>query len=227
MTTEMKMNYNIIISTIFIGLIMFSCKQTADKQNQNTSDSSTISTTKETSTFTKTTEVPQKPDFDVVKFVALTDSLLTKIQRKPIDLTIKIDTIRADKTDRNIFYSSLFSSDNCLIKRYSFYPGKGSRELRIWFVEATYQDTISTNKAFEELHRQSGKVDEKNDYLPGLTYTNDYVIKSYNKIYWLNSGCPYAFSNHQKLKQIMLQSLHVDNIQDSIWCKCGQPKCSL
>ena len=223
----MKMNYDIIISTIFIGLTMFSCNQTADKQTQDKSDSSTISAANDTSSFTKIIEVHQKPAFDFVKFVSLTDSLLTKIQGKPIGLTVKIDTIRADKTDKRSFYSSLFSSANCLIKRYSFDPGKGSRELRIWFVEATYQDTISINKAFEELHRQSGKVDGKYDYLPGLTYTNDYVIKSYNKIYWLNSGCPYAFSNHQILKQFMLQSLQVDNIQDSIWCKCGQPKCSL
>jgi hypothetical protein len=206
---------------------MFSCNQTTDKQTQDKSDSSTISAAKDASSFTKITEVHQKPDFDVVKFVALTDSLLTKIQGKPIGLTYEIDTIRSEKTDKRSFYSSLFSTDNCLIKRYSFDPGKGSRELRIWFVEATYQDTISTNKAFEELHIQSGKVDGENDYSPGLTYTNDYVIKSYNRIYWLNSGCPYAFSNHQKLKQFMLQSLQVDNIQDSIWCKCGQPKCSL
>ena len=223
----MKMNYNIIIPTIFIGMTMFGCNQTSDKQTQDKSDSSTVSTTKDTSTITKMTEVYQKPDFDVIKFVALTDSLLTKIQGRPIGLTIKIDTIRADKTDKRSFYSSLFSSDNCLIKWYSFDPGKGSRELRIWFVEAIYQDTISTNKAFEELHRQSSKVDGENDYWPGLTYTNDYVIKSHDKIYWLNSGCPYAFSTHQKLKQFMLQSLQFDNIQDSIWCKCGQPKCSL
>lgn len=223
----MKINYNIIIPTILIGLTMFSCNQTSDKNAQENSDSSKVQIAKDTSSFIKTTEVHQEPDFDVLKFVALTDSLLTKIQGRPISVTFEVDTITADKTDKRSFYKSLFPSTSNVIKRFSFDPGKGSRELRIWFVEATYQDSISTNKAFEELHRQSGKVDGENDYLPGLTYTNDYVIKSYNKIYWLNSGCPYSFANHQKLKQFMLQSLRVDNIQDSIWCKCGQPKCSL
>lgn len=206
---------------------MFSCNQTADKKTQDKSDSSKVLTAKDTSSVTKMNEVKKKPDFDVANFITLTDSLLTKIQGRPINLIFKIDTISFDKTDKRSFYSALFPSTNALIKRFSFDPGKGSRELRIWFVEATYQDSISTNKAFEELHRQSGKVDGEDDYSPGLTYTNDYVIKSYNKIYWLNSGCPYSFSNHQKLKQFMLQSLQVDNIQDSIWCKCGQPKCSL
>ena len=204
---------------------MISCKQTTDKINHNLTDSTTIS--KDASTINKITEVPQKLNFDVIKFVTLTDSLLTRIQGKPIGLTTKIDTIRAEKTDEKSFYSSLFASENSLVKRYSFDPEKGSKELRIWFVEATYQDTISTNKVFEELHRISGTVDSENDYLPGLTYSNDYVIKSSNKIYWLNSGCPFSFSNHQKLKQFILQSLPIVNIQDSIWCKCGQPKCSL
>lgn len=223
----MKIYYNIIIPTILTGLTMFSCNQTSDKNAQENSDSTKVQIAQDTSSFTKMTEVLKKPDFDVEKFVILTESLLTKIQGRPINLTFKIDTISSDKTDKRSFYCALFPSTNTLIKRFSFDPGKGSRELRIWFVEATYPDSISTNKAFEELHRQSGKVDGENDYLPGLTYTNDYVIKSYNKIYWLNSGCPYSFANHIKLKQFMLQSLLVYNIQDSIWCKCGQPKCSL
>ncbi len=223
----MKINYNIIILTIFIGMILFSCNQTADKKTQDKSNSSTLLSAKDTSSVTKMEEVQKKTDFDVAKFITLTGSLLTKIHGRPINLTFKIDTISFDKIDKRSFYSALFPTTKTLIKRFSFDPGKGSRELRIWFVEATYQDSVSTNKAFEELHRQSGKVNGEDDYSPGLTYTNDYVIKSYNKIYWLNSGCPYSFSNHQKLKQIMLQSLQVDNIQDSIWCKCGQPKCSL
>lgn len=219
--------YNILMPTIFIGLLMFSCNQTSVKPTQNKSDSLTMSPTKDSSSFTQLNEIYQKTDFDALKFVTLTDSFLTKIQGRPIGLTSKIDTITAGKMCKRSFYSSLFSSDNTLIKRFSFEPGKGGRELQIWFVEATYQDIISTDKAFKELHRQSGKVDGENDYYPGLTYTNDYVIKSYNKIYWLNSGCSYAFFNHQKLKQFMLQSLPINNIQDSIWCKCGQPRCSL
>lgn len=223
----MKINYNIILLRIFIGLIMCSCNQTANKKTQDESESTTVLTANDTSSVTKMNKVQNNTNFDVAKFVTLTDSLLTNIQGRPINLTFKIDTISFDETDKRSFYGALFPSTDTFIKQFSFDPGKASRELRIWFVEASYQDSISTNKAFEELHRQSGKVDGEDDYSPGLTYSNDYVIKSYNKIYWLNSGCPYSFSNHQKLKQLMLQSLQIDNIQDSIWCKCGQPKCSL
>jgi len=224
MTTEMKINYRIIIPTIFIGLTMFSCNQASETQTQDKTDSSNILTAKDTSTFIKMTEVEKKADFDVVKFVALTDSLLTKIQGRPIVLTMKIDTITPDKRS---FYSSLFSSDKALIKRFSFDPGKGSRELRIWFVEATYQDKTFANNAFIALKKDAYDMEDSVSWSPGLTYTNDYVIISDKRIYWLNSGCPYAFFNHQKLKQFLLQSLQVDEIQDSIWCKCGQPKCSL
>ena len=223
----MKVNNRIIILTIIIGLTTISCKQATDKINHNISDSTTKSKAKDTLPFATITDNPQKLNFDVEKFVKLTDSLLTSIQGKPIGLTTKIDTIRSDKIDGKSFYSSLFTSENSLVKRYSFDPGKSSRELRFWFLEATYHDTISTNKVFEELHRISGTVDGENDYLPGLTYTNDYVIKSSTKIYWLNTGCPYSFSNHQKIRQFILQSLPAVYINDSIWCKCGQPKCSL
>jgi hypothetical protein len=154
MTTEMKMNFNIIIPTFFIGLTLFSCNQTSNKQTQDISDSLTVSTEKDTSSFIKMTEVYTMPDFDVVKFVTLTDSLLTKIQGRPIGLITIIDTITANKMGKRSFYSSLFSSDNALIIRFSFDPGKSNEELRIWFVEATYQDTISTKKAFEEFYRQ-------------------------------------------------------------------------
>lgn len=223
----MKVNNRIIILTIIIGLTTISCQQATDKINYNLSESPTKSKAKDTLSIATITDIPQKLNFDVERFVELTDSLLTSIQGKPIGLTTKIDTIRAEKIDGKSFYSSLFTAENSLVKRYSFDPGKSSKELRFWFLEAKYQDINSTNKVFEELHRISGTVDSENDYLPGLTYTNDYVIKSSNKIYWLNTGCPYSFSNHQKISQFILQSLPSVNIKDSIWCKCGQPKCSL
>ena len=223
---EMKEHYKIIILTIFVGLTIFGCNQTSDKHTQDKFDSLTVVTPQDTS-ITKMTEVSRKPDFDVAKFVTLTDSLLTKIQGRPISLTFKIDTIIADKIDKRSFYSSLLAPPNTLVKRFSFDPGKGSRELRIWFVEATYEDKVFARNAFEALKKDAYDMNDSVNWSPGLTYTNDYVIISDRKIYWLNSGCPYSFFNHQKIKQYMLQSLQIETIQDSIWCKCGQPKCSL
>ncbi len=164
--------------------------------------------------------------FDVNKFLALADSFLTIIEGKEIHFVFVIDTIKTDELSRKSFYNALHPSDKTLIRRYSFDPGDGHRLLRLWFIDASYSDTADLHKAFTELKAQSGEV-AVNDYYPGLTYTNDYVIRTNKNIYWLNSGCPYAFFNHQKLNEFVRQSLQLKSIADSIHCKCGQPKCQL
>jgi hypothetical protein len=221
----MKKYYKNALLSLFIGLNILSCNQNSRNQSLDNPDSLMVET--KHTLFTKTSELHVKPDFDVEKFVTLTDSLLTNIQQKAINLNFKIENITSDSVMKSGFFNPLFISENAKIKRYSFDPGKDNRALRIWLVEAIYHDSISTDNVFNELQKQSGKVDGEEDFLPGLTYTNDFVIKSSNKIYWLKSGCSYAFYNHKKLTEFMLQSLRVDTIQDSIWCKCGQPKCSL
>ncbi|MDI9310137.1 MAG: hypothetical protein QM535_07975 [Limnohabitans sp.] len=215
-----------IIKIILISIIICSCNQTFDKKNKGKYYSAQVFTEKNATFLTKL-KTNQTPELDVLKFVKLSNSLLTQIQGKPIKLTYKIDAIKAKNTSKISFYHPLFISSSNSIKRYSFNPGKDNNALQIWLLEAKYKDSISTNKVFKELHFQSGRIQSKIDHYPGLTYTNDYVIRSNNKIYWLNSGCAISFSNHQKLKKIMLQSLQIDKIQDSIWCKCGQPECSL
>lgn len=224
----MKISYNIILPAIFIGLTTFSCSRTDNNQTHgNPVNTIPENITKDTFSINKKIVAVQQSDFDLTKFIALTDSHLTSIQGKSISLTYKIDSITATETDMRSYFKVLNPSDNNIIKRYFFDPGKNDRELSFWFVEATYKDTISTNQAFDELRKQSGRVNGTDDFLPGLTYQNDYVIIVGKKIYWLNSSCSFAFYNHQKLKQNLIESLKVNNIQDSIWCKCGQAKCSL
>lgn len=167
-----------------------------------------------------------KPAFNVQKFVLLTDSFLTQVENRIIKLTFKTDTLKNDTVRPQSFFNSLFTSNRILATKYSFVPPIGSKALRFWFIEALYEDNLATNEAFEKLISQSGKVEIENDNLPGLTYTNDYVIKAENKILWLNTGCTYSFANHKKMKEIMMHSLPPIYIQDSIWCRCGQVKCS-
>jgi len=165
-----------------------SCHSASDKKVQQL-PISTVTEAEDTSNKEKTRSA-QKPDIDVTKFVSLTDSLLSKIQGESITLSYIIDTITVKK--RGIF-SALSPSGKTLIRRYSFAPKQGDSRLHFWFVTANYADTIETNEAFEKLHRQADDMDDKTASVPGLTYTNDYVIRSENKIYWLNTGCAFAF----------------------------------
>jgi len=165
-------------------------------------------------------------NFKISNFMHLTDSLLSKIRGKPIFLSYKTDTLTLSMyKNSSSFFKALFPSDKVLVKRFSFDPGKGYRELRFWLVFATYRDTIMANKAFNNLHQQTGSVDGVNDLLPGLTYTNDYVIKADKRIFWLNTGCIFGYSNHILIKEFLLKSLNTGIITDSIYCKCGQPVC--
>jgi len=165
--------------------------------------------------------------FNVKKFVNFADSLLTRIRQKPISITYKIDTMGNELTKEFSPFNALNQSPFAVVVRYSFDPGKGNRHLRMGLVDATYPNSTTTEKAFHELLRRTGKVNDNFDYAPGLTYSNDYVVKTATRIFWLNTGCSYAFFQHRKLSRLMLRSIHEHHVQDSIHCECGQPECHL
>jgi hypothetical protein len=224
----MNGKFKIVLTVVLLWLAILSCNQIPGDQNQANPEDRTVSNIlKYTSTGIEKAGTVPELGLNVSKFLALADSLLTSIQGKSINLSYKIDTITADKISKRSFFQPLLSSDNTIIKRYLFDPGTGNSELSFWIVDATYTDTILTNKVFAQFGKQSGKVNGADDFFPGLTYQNDYVIKTGKKIYWLNSGCSFAFFNHQKIKQLLLQSLKIENAKDSIICKCGQPVCRL
>jgi hypothetical protein len=220
----MRNQINIVLTLIIIILIS-SCHAASDKKDGRTP--SAIAEIRDSVIDEVKTETHQKTDFDSNRFISLTDSLLGQIQGKSITLSYKSDTINNDKIAKSDIFNSLIQSDQTLIKRYSFSPRQGDSRLHFWFIEVTYPDTIIARKAFGELHQQTGPANNENDFCPGLTYVNDYVIRTEKKIYWLNTGCAFAFSNHRKISQFLLRSLPELNIYDSIWCQCGQPKCSL
>ncbi|MBK7855187.1 MAG: hypothetical protein IPJ79_09990 [Bacteroidetes bacterium] len=137
-------------------------------------------------------------EFKSTVFLSLADSLLKILSNKPVRFSSKLHTIGAQAVQRESFLYALQSTHVKIIKRYSFDTGKGGREMRFWLIEALYEDSLELTKAFNNLKSYAYKNNEP-FYLPGLSYANDYVIRTPTKIYWLNSGCTYAFKNHQKL----------------------------
>lgn len=216
------------IPTILLGVIMFGCTQQPVKQIRDKSDSSAVILSNDTTLSTPVPDVAHKQDFDLETFVNLTNSLLTKITDRTVNLTYTVDTLTNDVQDDHRLLSSLLqSSGNYIIKIYLFDPGRRDIALGFRLISATYADSVAANVVFSLLKEDAYDSERGDNLTPGLTYSNDFVIRSGNQIYWLNSGCQYAFFNHQKLKDCMMQSLHIGSVQDSIWCKCGQVKCSL
>lgn len=147
----------------------------------------------------------EKNIFDIEHFKTLTDPLLTSIAKKKIKLNYSVDSTT----------TALYTK-----KRYNFDPGKGKNILRLWIEIYTYNDQKELDKDFERLQKEgwdNGNADET----PGLTKTNDHVFKTDMHIVWLNTGCAYAYANHQNLKNNLLNTLNTNTITDSIVCRCG------
>ncbi len=217
----------ILVLVTTFGAVVLSCnKVNKDTKVQviATHDSEEI-VRKSTMQDTLSIKLISNNDFDINQFINNANALLTTIKGKSIRLTFNIDSINVDANKYSPLRALLPSM--AMIKKYYFDPGKGNRELRFWLVDATYSDKTTIEKAFKELNRLSGKVNGNNDFTPGLTYSNDYVIRTDDKIFWLNSLCPFEFKNHQKLSKLLLKSLNINNVKDSIHCKCGQPVCGL
>ncbi|MBS1634618.1 MAG: hypothetical protein JST26_01765 [Bacteroidetes bacterium] len=168
------------------------------------------------------------PDFDYIMFKSLADSLLSVIADEKIVLDLTIDTVK--KTPTETGYYSYLLNQNTLLLKFNFYPGKQRSLLRFHVIQARYPDTLSLNKAFAALKEDASgiyfnKASNYHDNSPGLTYTNDYVIKADKQILWLNLPCPYSVKNLGRVKQIFQRSWHFAHIKDSINCLCGQSRC--
>lgn len=168
-----------------------------------------------------------KKTFDYIKFKSLADSLISKIADEKIALQLTIDTIEKSLSEYS-YYTPLINNEFPLLK-YNFYPGKKRSLLRFSIIQAKYSDTLSLNKAFIKLKEDASDIysNDESDYhnIPGLTYTNDYVIVVDKEILWLNLPCPYSNKNVKRVKQIFSHSLSIDNLKDSINCSCGQSNC--
>jgi hypothetical protein len=215
-----RKNRHLII--VLFSIVAVACNMTTTKNDPIVlADTTYITAVSKDSTISKSTSV-----FDLTTFKRLTDSLLTSITGKNLQLTSSCDTLSENEAS---FGSRLYSSDKCIVKRYLFSPDKKYKmgKLRFKLFAATYPDSSETNKMFSKMRTVAYKLDTAlHDKSPGLTYTNDYVIKTDKHIYWLNTGCSFAYFNHKKIKQFMLLSLPTDKIIDSINCKCGQSICA-
>ncbi|MBX7164626.1 MAG: hypothetical protein K1X49_13130 [Saprospiraceae bacterium] len=219
----MKFDDKILALVILSIVFTIGCNQNSQHKIHEKSNPSGHLNAEKSTSISKIKESLNAPSFDSNKYISITDSLLTKIQGIPIKITTKIDTIREESKS---IYGSLFTKADVLVKKYTFDPGEGSRELKFWIIEALYTDTTSAIRAFENLKKDALEMNDNSSWTPGLTYTNDFVIISGVYIFWLNTGCSYSYTNHLKLTDFMLRTLQLEQIQDSIWCKCGQSKCT-
>lgn len=209
---------------IFISSLTLTCCNDTTKVQLNTrtsGDTTTIITAK------KDSITLNKPTFDFVKFTHLTDSLLKSIASKTINIVCHVNTLELKKDSSGHPLMVILSSENVIVTGYYFDAGKGNPYLDFKVVEARFTDSISAIKTYTRISKNASEDGSEGDHSPGLTYTNDFVIKNAKNIYWLNTACAYPPRNHAKLESFLLQCLTIKNITDSIHCDCGAGKCDV
>ena len=194
-------------------LTLQACHKTKEspKKKVNSSTTSKNQVKKES-----TKEEPEEL-FDVEKFKKRADSLLSKILQVKINSKYKVKTVSL-LTDQSPTFQSMIK-DSSFIKQHIFDTGKGYKRFSLFVIEAKYKNESDTDSVFLNLKQMGAKNGTSS--IPGLTYTNDFLTRSKNKIYWINSSCSYAYFNHEKLKELMLQSITNLKEKDSIRCRCG------
>ncbi len=106
--------------------------------------------------------------------------------------------------------------------KYSFRENQGISAIKLHLVIIAFN---SEQKA-ENIFRTFEKVSIEKNGVPGLTYSNDYLVKVKNKIYWINSACTISYFNHCKIVNEFKDIFHI-SAPKSIQCECGQVICEL
>jgi hypothetical protein len=175
-------------------------------------------------------------EFNISKFKFQLDSFLLKIECQNCNFQLDIDTIN-EKTDTKILwhfgkwglFNIINSKETSQLVLYHFFDPKTSKVLRIYIIEASYNDSITFDKVYQSfLKEQNRKIDfdisdgnEKESILHfdyGLTRLNYYVIFLDNKIYWLNVSSQYSKKNFNTIIDYFKDNLNDKNYIDTIKC---------
>lgn len=181
---------------------------------QDRTDSKTDSTTIAENNI-ETIDSPES-SFNPEKFKILIDSFILEITGNSTPFSCKSTDIT--DIDTSQLWDGLQPSKAIQIKRYDY--DNNEYFLRIKIIEATYNNSKDAGLVLENL-KVLAKDSGAEDNTPGLTYTNDYLIKSNKKVFWLNAGCYYAYPKFVKLSRMMDSSIENIVKQDSVKCKCG------
>ena len=215
------------LEIIILFVFLFSCSRS------NTNNANTIEAFDSEINEDSKEEDVIGPNFNIYRFKSQLDSLLSITEYKNFQFQLNIDTVN-EKTNSKILWHfnkcGLFKIINLQstsqLVFYHFLDPKTSKILRIYLIEASYEDPI----AFDEVHesfliekdrKKSFFIeDDEEEYFIeyGLTWLNDYVIILENKIYWLNLSSQYSKKNFNIIINYFQDNLIYKNYLDTIKC---------
>jgi hypothetical protein len=219
------MKTNILFILFFACILLGSCTDNKD-ESKNTTEPNTKTDSLSTDTAAYATmQTFLSKSFNHNLFYSSSDSLLKIIAG---DLTFpeyRVDTVFDIKEG----YQSFIPSDKITVINYFVTPPeKKDFFYQILLRRAVSKDTNEINLVFQDLTKRAFDDYTPNMnyvYSPGLTKTNDYVLKSSHQIIWVTLSCAYSEKYINCTKQFVRQTISYKDITDSITCQCGAQKC--
>ena len=160
--------------------------------------------------------------FDIPNYKLKIDSLISRIIGENIQTKIACDTLNREDVVFIVLKNNPLenlSRENEVIKCTFSLTGIHSG-LKHHLIILSSGDEIKADSVFSIFER----VALEKSGVPGLTYTSDYVVRISDKIYWLNSNCPYSYNNHMKFVEIFKKMKNIKEIK-AIECECGKIRC--
>jgi hypothetical protein len=210
-----------------LGILLFSCGKSKTK-NTIIAESPIVEEMTE-----KLEKTVIEPNFNLQHFKFQLDSLLSTFERKNFQFQLNIDTISENTNPEILWHFGQWGLFKIVCPKvtsqlilYHFFDPKTSKILRIYLIEATYNDSIIFTNVYQSFLREKdinitfmvddGDGDEY--YIPysGLTALNDFVIILDNKIYWLNVSLQYSKKNLNKIICYFKDNLSGKNYIDTI-----------
>jgi hypothetical protein len=179
-------------------------------------------------------EEPAKPkiqEFEIDRFQSEADSLLKVLKDEKYSLELKSDTFNF-KTDNpeiftkghGVFWLLYQDRSERIVRHYLFEPNT-RKKLRIYVVEANYDNKEQLEKVITKL--ETSMNDSINapdsDYFTNwrLSPTNDYVMTSNNKLYWMNMSYPYSKKEVLKFIDCLKSNVDTTKFKGRIICLFG------
>jgi len=211
------------VFTLFYSL--FSCRH-SNNNNTNNIETSEIFITED---IEKHDIV--EPGLNIYRFKSQLDSLLSIIEHKNFQFQLDIDTVN-EKSDSKThwhfgkwgLFNLINSKETSQLVLYHFFEPKTSKILRIYLIEASYNDSAVFNNVYRIFLKEKNKEklfavdDDGKEYYfdSGLTTLNDYVVILENKIYWLNLSQQYSKKSFNKIIDFFKDNLNINNYLDTI-----------
>lgn len=166
--------------------------------------------------------------FDIIEYKIKVDSLFSKIFSEKINSNLIIDTINKMDLIFNFFKSSplenITKHTNWCI-RYDFNIINDDVRRKKQLIIFDFKTQIESDSCFVIFEKFATDTNYFEIFVPGLTYTNDYLVLIKNKIYWINSSCMYSYENHLKFVEELKKILNITN-EKTINCECGNWICN-